>query len=74
MSEQSLLEKLRELEQEKGESLAFKVVFQRALIEAFWHFQKLDSSVTDADPDSVEELLRRTILRIRPMKTRVGRS
>ena len=56
VSEQSLLEKLRELEQEKGSSLAFKVVFQRALIEAIWRFQKLDSSVTDADPDSVEEL------------------
>jgi hypothetical protein len=56
VSEQSLKGKLSEIESEKLDSLAFNVVFQRALIEAFWHFQKLDSSPIESDPDSADEL------------------
>ncbi|MCG3777289.1 MAG: hypothetical protein JW395_4167 [Nitrospira sp.] len=56
VSEQSLRAKLDEIQTEKSESLAFNVVFQRAMIEAFWHFQKLDSSPADEDPNSADEL------------------
>jgi hypothetical protein len=41
ISETSLKQKLDELQAAKGDSLAFKVVFQRALIHAFLEYSKL---------------------------------
>ncbi|MDZ4741513.1 MAG: DNA sulfur modification protein DndB [Alphaproteobacteria bacterium] len=56
VSEPTLKSKLAEIEAEKENSLAYTVVFQRALIEAFWHFQKLDGTPSDSDPESADAL------------------
>ena len=56
--EKRLKEWLAEVESEKSGCLAFNVVFQRALIEAFLHFKKVDLQADESiEIDDTDELL-----------------
>lgn len=62
IGENKLIEKLEEIETAKGKSLAFKVVFQRALLQAFLEFSKIDETLfssienEDEEGDTFEEI------------------
>jgi DGQHR domain-containing protein len=58
ITEAELTERLRRVEELKGESLAFKVVFQRALVWAFLDFVRIDADelpAIDEDPSEEQE-------------------
>jgi hypothetical protein len=55
ISETTLKEKLEEINGAKGDSLGFKVVFQRALIHAFLEYSKIDEGEVAQEAAAEEE-------------------